>query len=704
MQPLASTSAAGSEQFDTPSPIDVAPAPSSKGKKKERDDEDDGDDGVKPPVKKRNRKPVTCARTLPSSAKLKCDRGYPCGACRDRGEGHMCDWGDAIRLPQPHLTRDAEAQELRLQLDRLEGLLGALSGHPIAAAVGLAGPPGAAAGGPSAGMAEENAAEALGLLAANSSTTAAGPSSMSSAAHRAQVLANNPTVSHLVALLPPKKELETLVNRFLNNEHLYFPIVHVPTFQARLAAFNASNATEAPLFLGLIFAMLAHEMGCQATEPGATKKAVLEKENAGKRFCEAALEALRMGSYLEQPTFDAVRALLVIHRFSEQNMDARSTHFLSQAVQLGQNRDTAGVPGISVIEVEERRRVWHMLLAADWLDCSGRPSAIATSQFDVKPFTDAYDADITPNGITARPFPAFTPTLLLGVQGHLAAIAHNISETAFAVKGALPLTCKFIDDQNAALAGVKASLPALQFGGDAVIPLDQANFASDRFRVQAHSAALQLTIRLNRPFLARGFADPRFAKYRHACLSAAQELLGLFLGYDDAHPVSRFAFLTYHCLNALLILAVDFFNDPHGLYAEKNRRLIGQALLRLQGREMAPVLAEVLRIVAVLMKVVQSQPQRPAAAPPTSSAPLAASTKLVHPLPSPLTNDPFASNRLEPLAASSSVPDLAKIWTTLATSFKTMYGTPDFEEWRELVKVGAGAKEVWSAGVGLIAA
>ncbi|KAK4332866.1 hypothetical protein RTBOTA2_001585 [Rhodotorula toruloides] len=696
MQPLASTSA-GSEQFDTPSPIDVAPAPSSKGKKKERDEEDDGDDGAKPPVKKRNRKNAA------GGEKLKCDRGYPCGACRDRGEGHMCDWGDAIRLPQPHLTRDAEAQELRLQLDRLEGLLGALS-----AAAGLTGPPGPAAGGPSTGMAEENAAEALGLLAANSSTTATGPSSMSSAAHRAQVLANNPTVSHLVALLPPKKELESLVNRFLNNEHLYFPIVHVPTFQARLAAFNASNATEAPLFLGLVFAILAHEMRWQATEPGATKKAVLEKENAGKRFCEAALEALRMGSYLEQPTFDAVRALLVLHRFGEQNMDARSTHFLSQAVQLGQmiglNRDAVGVPGISVIELEERCRVWHMLLAADWLDCSGRPSAIATSQFDVKPFTDAYDADITPDGITPRPFPAFTPTLLLGVQGHLAAIAHNISETAFAVKGALSLTCKFIDDQNAALAGVKASLPALQFDGDAVIPLDQANFASDRFRVQAHSAALQLTIRLNRSFLARGFADPRFAKYRHACLSAAQELLGLFLGYDDAHPVSRFAFLAYHCLNALLILVVDVFNDPRGLYAEKNRRLIAQVSLRMHSREKTPINAEVLRIMAVLMEAVQSQPQRPAATPSTSSAPLAASTHLVHPLPSPLTNDPFALNRLDALATSSSVPDLAKIWSTLATSFKTMYAAPDFEEWRELVKVGAGAKEVWSGGVGLIAA
>ncbi|GEM09640.1 C6 transcription factor [Rhodotorula toruloides] len=671
MQPLASTSAAGSEQFDTPSPIDVVAGPTSKGKKKERDEEDG--DPEKPPVKKRNRKPVTCAQ------------------CRRR-----------------HLTRDAEAQELRLQLDRLEGLLGALSRHPIAAAVGLAASPTTPAGGPSTGMAEENAAEALGLLATNSSTAAAGPSSMSSVAHRAQVLANNPTVSHLVALLPPKKELETLVNRFLNSEHLYFPIVHVPKFQARLAAFNSSNATEAPLFLGLVFAMLAHELDWQATEPGATKKAALEKENAGKRFCEASLEALRMGSYLEQPTFDAVRALIVLHRHGEQNMDRRSTHFLSQAVQLGQmiglNRDAAGVPGISIIELEERRRVWHMLLAADWLDCSGRPSAIATSQFDVKPFVDAYDADITSDGITPRPFPAFTPTLLLGIQGHLAAIAHNVSETAFVVKGAVPLTCKFVDDQNAALAGVKASLPGLQFDGDAVIPLDQANFASDRFRIQAHSAAMQLTIRLNRPFLARGFVDPRFAKYRHSCLLAAQELVGLYLGYDDGHPLARFAFLAYHCMNAMLVLAVDLYQDPQGLYAERNRRLIGQVSLRVQGKDKTPAMTEVLRIVFVLMGVIQSQPQHPSIPVLATSAPLAASTVLTRPLPAPLTNDPFASNRLDALISSSTVPDLAKTWSTLATSYKILYGAPDFEEWSELVKIGAGAKEMWSAGVGLVAA
>lgn len=61
-----------------------------------------------------------------------------------------------------HLTRDAEAQELRLQLDRLEGLLGALSKNPIAA--GAVAASGLVQSGRKEGE-EESAAEALGLLA-----------------------------------------------------------------------------------------------------------------------------------------------------------------------------------------------------------------------------------------------------------------------------------------------------------------------------------------------------------------------------------------------------------------------------------------------------------------------------------------------------------------------------------------------------------
>lgn len=89
---------------------------------------------------------------------------------------------------------------------------------------------------------------------------------------------------------------------------------------------------------------------------------------------------------------------------------------------------------------------------------------------------------------------------------------------------------------------------------------------------------------------------------------------------------------------------------------------------------------------------------------PASSAPLTPSTVLVRPLPSPVTSDPFSLSRLRALAASSPAAELVNVWSTLATSFKTMYGAPDFEEWRELVKIGTGEKEMWSGGVGLLAA
>merc|ERR1719487_2336454 len=97
------------------SPIDPALTGAGKGKRRADDDDGEGDDGSAATKKRRNRKPVTCAQCR--RRKLKCDRGFPCGACRDRQEGHLCEWEGAIRLPQAHLTRDAEAQELRAQLD-----------------------------------------------------------------------------------------------------------------------------------------------------------------------------------------------------------------------------------------------------------------------------------------------------------------------------------------------------------------------------------------------------------------------------------------------------------------------------------------------------------------------------------------------------------------------------------------------------------
>lgn len=148
--------------------------------------------------------------------------------------------------------------------------------------------------------------------------------------------------------------------------------------------------------------------------------------------------------------------------------------------------------------MEDRRRLWYLLLVHDKLDQTRRQSLIAPSSYDTREPAGAQDKDITDTEVTAQPFPAFTPVLYLGVQTQLAALGQSINEILYSAKGASTLPLKYLQDQNTALDRIKGGLPALQLDKDIVIPLGPDNFASDRFRVLTHSIVLQLLVRLNR--------------------------------------------------------------------------------------------------------------------------------------------------------------------------------------------------------------
>ncbi|TNY19794.1 hypothetical protein DMC30DRAFT_447602 [Rhodotorula diobovata] len=707
----AAASASGAARMSSP---ENSPPVTTKGKRKERDDDDhsaggaggegDGEGKIKRRNRKASRSELQCRRR-----KLKCDRGYPCGACRDRQEGHLCDWDAAIRLPQPHLTRDAEAQELRVQLDRLEQLIAGITGNPAAAAAIAATGAAAGEGGALSGMAEENAAEALGLLAANTSTGDEPKTIAASAAHRAHILAVAPTAQHLVQLLPPKRELEALIMHFLSWELNFFPIVHEPSFRARVHEAHATLAAQ-PILLALFFSIAALEMSWQLTEAGIAKKATAEKELAAKRFFEASLEGLRMGGYMEAPSLDVVRTLLTLHRCADQQNDARATSLLSQAVLAGQliglNREpsTTALP-ISPVEIEERRRLWRILVALDWLDTTGRPCLINHSQSDTREPVNAFDANITENGVTASAQFDFTPVLFIVTQSQLALVGHSVKEYIYAVKASTLPSWKVVVDQNATLHRLKASLPPLKIEGDCVVPLDAKNFATDRFRVLLHASVLQLVIRLNRPFLTRGFADQRLTEGRLACISAAHSLMFLWLGYPDSHAMSRFHAPLFHCLNGLLVTALDLFQDPFGPHAEKHRHLVALVTMRLQAREKrSDLVDEVLRIVNVLQRYALTGDLGGQHLPPFDYGPLSHSTVFTRPLPLPLTADPF-----HPFAraARAGGPDdgneLAPLWDALARGFGAVYAAPDRREWDELVRAQAGGGKPWEAGVDVLA-
>ncbi|GAA5848545.1 hypothetical protein JCM8547_004546 [Rhodosporidiobolus lusitaniae] len=703
-QAIASTSASTEN-----SPADVPVAPTPKGKKRAAEDEGEGGgeggEGGEGGKKRRHRKPVTCAQCR--KRKLKCDRGYPCGACRDRQEGHLCEWEGAIRLPQPHLTRDAEAQELRLQLDRLENLLGALGGNPAAmAAAAAANVPGAGGATPSgSGTAEKRAAEALGLLAANPAASVLGTPRAAASAHRAQLLAAAPTVSHLVTLLPAKKELEKLVNRFLVSEILFFPIVHVPTFTKRLKEFTNAAAPEQPFFLALLFAIGSFEMVWQLTEPRLNRAAGVEKEHAAKRFFEAASEALRMGGFMEAPDLDVLRALLVLYRCAEQQLDPRGSYYLTQAVQiaqsLGLNRDPASIGCFNHIEVEERRKLWHILVGLDWLDNSNRLSVVTTSQYDTREPSNAFDNDITETSVSTKPFPTFTPWLFTHLQNQISVYSNAISQDVYAVKPHAPLSWDRIEQLNAGLEGLKRKLPVLDWTGDFVKPLGEENVESDRFRVQAHSILLELVIRLNRPFLTRGLAEPRMKEGREKCIDAAHKLIGIWLGYSEKNAIPRLPSVMFNALSALLLCAIDLFQDRTGPYADKHRRLIAGVTHKLNGREYrSKIVMEINRVLGVLIRAAAkpSESRRGSMSSDNSLAALLPTMTFVRPFPLPMTLDSFALSTL-PAAAPSDDPELVGLFDTLVAHFKQIYTVPDRQEWQELVKVGSAP---WSQGVDLV--
>jgi hypothetical protein len=74
---------------------------------------------------KRKKKAVSCEGCR--RRKLKCDRGWPCGACRDRDESHLCSWEGGTRPQGP--GRDQDNVPLIARMDKMETLLTQIAGH-----------------------------------------------------------------------------------------------------------------------------------------------------------------------------------------------------------------------------------------------------------------------------------------------------------------------------------------------------------------------------------------------------------------------------------------------------------------------------------------------------------------------------------------------------------------------------------------------
>lgn len=82
--------------------------------------------------------------------KLKCDRGWPCGACCDRNEQHLCTWGDGVipeRSGRDAMDSTGMMQRMNMLDEKLERILSRLdaSSSPASSCAPATCPPGSCA-------------------------------------------------------------------------------------------------------------------------------------------------------------------------------------------------------------------------------------------------------------------------------------------------------------------------------------------------------------------------------------------------------------------------------------------------------------------------------------------------------------------------------------------------------------------------------
>ncbi|TKY86238.1 hypothetical protein EX895_005063 [Sporisorium graminicola] len=140
--------------------------------------------------KKSTKKAVSCEPCR--RRKLKCDRGWPCGACRDRGESSKCEWAEGVR---PQTTgRDAgDSSQVNERLDRLEAMMGAIAGS---LGVDLPG---------SKGSSNNNNAPQRKLSSTSAASTTASTSKLSTLAELGAVEANKAALAATPSSSSPAK-------------------------------------------------------------------------------------------------------------------------------------------------------------------------------------------------------------------------------------------------------------------------------------------------------------------------------------------------------------------------------------------------------------------------------------------------------------------------------------------------------------------
>ncbi|BGP15892.1 hypothetical protein JCM10213v2_003884 [Rhodosporidiobolus nylandii] len=362
--------------------------------------------------------------------------------------------------------------------------------------------------------------------------------------------ARRTTLEKVYRLLPSKKECYELIRRYLLHMDWFFSLLHHATFEAEVKRFwemvEAGRRYEVdPAWLALFYLVLAlasdQSMQMSLNSPRSNPEDWAER---GAALQAGAQKLLYLSDCHGKPQVRVIQCTVLIACWTVVSAHGseygRFSSWLACAIRaaqkLGLHRltddrenmpadDAAWPPGKNAVKREGALRLWGFLTFFDHIAASARFKAymIHPSQTTTPPPSNVNSYELSPTDwhVTAAP-----PSVLTILE---------------------------IDREYRDLL---ANMPDVFQQEHASLEEKDPMLRSKRYL--ALQGVHNRIVRLHRPFLVKGWDNPKFASSTEACIKAAKVVL---VSHHNNLDVNRNLRMMYsHSLSAAIVLAADLFH------------------------------------------------------------------------------------------------------------------------------------------------
>ncbi|KAM0791451.1 hypothetical protein ACM66B_005906 [Microbotryomycetes sp. NB124-2] len=600
--PAASPSSAVAAQHPTPArppkrPVSATESPEAAGAA-----------GTKPKFK-RNRAALSCTEC--KRRKIKCSRQIPCEACCKRREQDLCRWADqSIEVePQPFTPVEAHEQ-LKARVAQLEAIILRLHGSqvftdvPVHSSTADQRDDQSDPGGRDSDT--EDAALVLEELALGKNLTRVGS--------RRRKIADNPfpgtrptrgladpTMSrHMKSLLvakpeqrrkfvlddiyeslPKKQMMDHLVQTYFTRADWAWHLHHRPTFEAEYAAFGqllaAGRRDEVDPLWTAVLAMTCCLALNALDGPVNSPLVTITDEDLvmlPQKYCDAAQAALECGDWTGLPR---VRTLQTIALFSPYFLykgtpaiGLRHQTYLGVALrqcqQLGLHsmghdptvmppEDVSLPPGINSLRREIPMRLFRNLLFVEQISLDKIKSVLPPDKINSAMPGNFDDNDLSAHSLVApRPADVATDTSFDLQKWRIGALQREFNEK---INGPTPLEYETtILGLDRGYREVLENLPT-RFMPEYIPPLGEPLQVLWQRNMALQTINSRL-LRLHRPFMSRGYRDPKYRTSTDSALQAARRVLVCQQSLDRA-PLIKQGFQLLTIQGAIVVLCMDLW-------------------------------------------------------------------------------------------------------------------------------------------------